>query len=70
MALVLTLVFGLVAFLQIRSLAARKLWRDLAVFSVFLAASFAVCLMMSLGVTLPNPIDAIQGLLEKIGLHY
>lgn len=70
MTLLLILAYAIVAFLQIRSLAAKRQWRDLAVFSVFMAASFAASLLLNLGVNLPNPVDAIQGLLEKLGLHY
>ncbi len=70
MTIALILAYTIVSFLQIRSLAAKKYWRDLVVFSFFMAASFTVSLLMSLGVQLPNPIEGIQGILEKLGLHY
>ena len=70
MTLLLIMAYALVSWLQIRSLAVKRQWRDLAVFSALMAASFTASLLMSLGVNLPNPIDAVQALLEKLGLHY
>lgn len=70
MTIALILAFLLVGILQARALAKKKHWPDMAVYLVLMALSFAASVLLSMGVRLPNPIDAFQGLLEKLGLHY
>ena len=70
MAILVIAAYAAVSWVQIRALAVKKHWKDLVVFCLFMAASFTASLLYSLGVPLPNPVDMLHGLLERLGLHY
>lgn len=55
-----------VAFLEIPRLAARRWWRELIVFSLFLATSFVLSLLITLGVQLLYLSPAITNLIKSI----
>jgi hypothetical protein len=69
-AILLIAAYSMVAIIQGKALIRKKYWRDLAAFSFFMAFSFLVSLLYSLGVKLPNPVVAIHGFLDWAGLHY
>lgn len=70
MIILLVAAYLLVSWFQIRSLAQKKHVKDLIVFCALMAFSFVVSLLFMLGVKLPNPISAINSLLDILGLHY
>lgn len=55
-----------VAFLEIPRLAARGWWRELFVFSLFLATCFVLSLLITLGVQLPYLSPAITNLIKSL----
>lgn len=70
MVLLLILAYGIVAVPLGGRLVSRKHWHDLIFFGILMAASFALFFLLLIGVKIPNPIDALQQLYDKIGLHY
>lgn len=70
MIILLILAYFLISYYQIRSLAGKKHWRDLVVFSFIMTFSFVVSILYCMGVDLPNPINALHDLCELLGLHY
>ncbi len=56
----------LVAVLEIPRLAAKGWWRELVVFSLFLAAGFILSLLLTLGVQLPYISPAITHMIERL----
>ncbi len=60
-ALLVLLFIGIILF-EVPGLVKKKMWRELAAFSVFLAIGMALSIPQALGATLPNPMKAIEAL--------
>ena len=55
----LIFIFILIIFFEIPGLIRRKLWRELAAFSVFLTIGFVLSFLQVIGVKIPSPNDGI-----------
>ena len=62
----LIFIFILIIFFEIPGLIRRKLWRELAAFSVFLTIGFVLSFLQVIGVKIPSPNDGIIFLVETI----
>lgn len=68
--LLLCLFYGGASAIQIPGMIARKEWRDLIAYSVFMFFSFAVALLMLLDIPVPNPTDLIIRLVGGFALRF
>ena len=64
--LLLILVFSVIALIEVPKLIKKKLWGELAAFSVLLSIGFILSLLLTIGVKLPNPSKAIENLIKLI----
>ena len=62
----LIFIFILIIFFEIPGLIRRKLWRELAAFSVFLTIGFVLSFLQVIGVKIPSPNDGITFLVETV----
>ncbi len=56
---------GIVLF-EAPGLIKKKMWRELAAFSLYLSIGMALSIPQVLGITLPNPTKAIEALVKPI----
>ncbi len=70
MVILVIIVFALIAAFQAPQLIKAKQYKELAVFGVLLLIGFALNIMLTLGVPIPNPTEGIKALLDSIGLHF
>jgi len=64
-ALMIVLFIGIILF-EVPGLVKRKMWRELAAFSVYLGIGMALTIPQALGVKLPNPNNAIEALFKPV----
>ena len=64
-ALLILLFIGIILF-EAPGLVKKKMWRELAAFSVYLSVGMALSIPQVLGVKLPNPTKAIEALFKPI----
>lgn len=57
-----------IAFYEAPGLIRKKLWPELAAFSVFLLLAFVISLLQTVGVKIPSPMKGAQYLIEEV-LH-
>jgi len=71
MLLILVLAFLSMAAWEAPALLRKKLWRELAVFSMLWLLGFALSFLLTVGVQLPNPTDGIVYLIKQVvkGFH-
>ena len=62
----LIFIFILIIFFDVPSLIRRKLWRELAAFSVLLTIGFVLSFLQVIGVKIPSPNDGITFLVETV----
>ena len=62
----LIFIFILIIFFEIPGLIRRKLWRELAAFSVFITIGFVLSFLQVIGVKIPSPNDGITFLVETV----
>ncbi len=60
--------FAAIAAINLPGMIKKKLWRELAVYSLFFLAVFTLAVLMALGIKVPSPIKAIQAFYRDI-LH-
>jgi len=70
MIIAVVIAFVLYGIYQIPRIVKKKHWSDLIVFSFFFAAAFLLSAMFSLGIEIPSPYKAVEGLLNALNLHY
>mgnify|MGYP000268292324 CR=1 FL=1 len=66
MAVLVLLVFGIIALFEVPPLVKKKMWRELAAFSAYLALGLALSLPQALGLKVPNPTKAIEALFKPV----
>ncbi|MCL6639187.1 MAG: hypothetical protein K6T80_05845 [Firmicutes bacterium] len=66
MIVLLMLMFAVIILLEAPGLVKKKMWRELAAFSVYLSIGMALSIPQVLGVKLPNPSKAIEALFKPI----
>lgn len=59
-------IFILIILFEVPGLIKKKLWRELAAFSVLLAIGFVLSLLQVIGVKLPSPNEGITSLVETV----
>lgn len=64
-ALLIVLFIGIILF-EAPGLVKKKMWRELAAFSVYLSIGMALSIPQVLGVKLPNPTRAIEALFRPL----
>jgi len=64
MVILVTLVYVVVAYLQIRVLIRERYWRELAAFSFFYMIAFTLSLFYVFGVNIPSPIFVIKSIVK------
>jgi hypothetical protein len=70
MIILLVLVYIVIGLFQIPNLIKKKYWRDLAAFSCFIIAAFALSLLYSLDINIPSPFIAVHYVLDALHMHY
>lgn len=70
MSFLVILVYGAVAYFQIKDLKNRGYRRDVVAFSIFLVISFVLSLLYTLGILLPSPLKGIHYIMNIFHLHY
>lgn len=70
MVILVIIVFVLIAAFQAPRLIKAKQYKEMVVFGIFLLIGFALNLMLTLGVPIPNPTEGIKSILNAIGLHF
>ncbi|NPV71553.1 MAG: hypothetical protein HPY55_13090 [Firmicutes bacterium] len=63
--LLIALFAGIVLF-EVPGLVKKKMWRELAAFSIYLLIGMALSIPQALGVRLPNPTKAIEALFRPL----
>jgi uncharacterized membrane protein len=71
MIVLLIAVFAGMILIEVPRLAKKKYWRELAVYSLLMALAFAVCLLYTLHVDIPNPVKNTQYYIKNLfPFHY
>lgn len=68
--LLLCLLYAAVFAIQVPGIVRRKDWRDLIVYSTFMLFSFAIALVVVLGVGIPSPTDLIVRLIGGFAMRF
>lgn len=66
MIVLLIIVFIGIILFEVPGLVKKKMWRELAAFSVYLSIGMALSIPQVLGVELPNPTKAIEALFKPL----
>lgn len=66
MFILVLLAFGIIALAEVPSLVKKKMWRELAAFSLYFLLGLALSLPQALGLKLPNPTKAIEALFRPL----
>lgn len=64
-ALLIVLFIGIILF-EAPGLVKKKMWRELAAFSVYLSIGMALSIPQVLGIKIPNPNIALEALLKPL----
>ncbi|MFZ5646679.1 MAG: hypothetical protein ACOY30_03560 [Bacillota bacterium] len=64
MVILLVLAFMAIILIEVPGLVKKKMWRELAAFSVYLWIGMGLSIPQVLGVKLPNPTKAIEALFK------
>ena len=70
MIILLIIIFIFIGLIQILSLIRKKYWRELVWFCILHTLSFVLCLLLAVGVKLPNLTKGINTFLYNINLHF
>ncbi|MGQ9824887.1 MAG: hypothetical protein ACUVSK_07805 [Desulfotomaculales bacterium] len=66
MFVLVLLAFGIIALAEIPPLVKKKMWRELAAFSLYFLLGLALSLPQALGLKVPNPTKAIEALFRPL----
>jgi hypothetical protein len=66
-AVLIIIAFAAIAAYEVPKLLSERLYRELVVFSCILGLGFAISFLHAVGVAIPNPIDGMGALVDRIG---
>lgn len=64
-ALLLILFTGIILF-EVPGLVKKKMWRELAAYSVYMTVGMVLCILVVLGIEVPNPAKPLEALFKPL----